>query len=107
MEAVSLENIILLFTNSYKMPNIHRTEIICSIFGMLIDSKLLSLQVRYLQIAKKSQSYNPYRWVRYVTQTNSYVARLWKSLKLFIPWATSEAVKTWYWQSSSCMIVLL
>ncbi|ONK75641.1 uncharacterized protein A4U43_C03F19010 [Asparagus officinalis] len=34
------------------------------------------LQVKYLQIAKKSQSYNPYRWVRYVTQSNSYVARL-------------------------------
>ncbi|CAD5177821.1 unnamed protein product, partial [Musa acuminata subsp. malaccensis] len=33
-------------------------------------------QVRYLQIAKKSPSYNPYRWVRYVTQSNSYVARL-------------------------------
>ncbi|KAJ8479411.1 hypothetical protein OPV22_023138 [Ensete ventricosum] len=33
------------------------------------------LQVRYLQIAKKSPSYNPYRWVRYVTQSNSYVAR--------------------------------
>ncbi|URE48813.1 Adaptor complexes medium subunit family [Musa troglodytarum] len=34
------------------------------------------LQVRYLHIAKKSPSYNPYRWVRYVTQSNSYVARL-------------------------------
>ncbi|XP_020581804.1 AP-4 complex subunit mu-like isoform X1 [Phalaenopsis equestris] len=34
------------------------------------------LQVRYLQIAKKSKTYNPYRWVRYVTQSNSYVARL-------------------------------
>ncbi|CAD6258947.1 unnamed protein product [Miscanthus lutarioriparius] len=34
------------------------------------------LQVRYLQIAKKSKAYNPYRWVRYVTQANSYVARL-------------------------------
>ncbi|WZZ76031.1 hypothetical protein YC2023_087401 [Brassica napus] len=29
------------------------------------------LQVKYLQIAKKSSSYNPYRWVRYVTQANS------------------------------------
>ena len=36
-------------------------------------------QVRYLHIAKKSPSYNPYRWVRYVTQSNSYVARLWES----------------------------
>ncbi|KAK9743402.1 hypothetical protein RND81_03G236500 [Saponaria officinalis] len=34
------------------------------------------LQVKYLQIAKKSKTYNPYRWVRYVTQANSYVARL-------------------------------
>ncbi|KAL3504864.1 hypothetical protein ACH5RR_034705 [Cinchona calisaya] len=33
------------------------------------------LQVKYLQIAKKSKT-NPYRWVRYVTQANSYVARL-------------------------------
>ncbi|XP_022769054.1 AP-4 complex subunit mu-like isoform X2 [Durio zibethinus] len=34
------------------------------------------LKVKYLQIAKKSNTYNPYRWVRYVTQANSYVARL-------------------------------
>ncbi|KAF2298739.1 hypothetical protein GH714_026357 [Hevea brasiliensis] len=34
------------------------------------------LQVKYLQIAKKSNTYNPYRWVRYVTQANSYVARI-------------------------------
>ncbi|PON63481.1 Clathrin adaptor, mu subunit [Parasponia andersonii] len=34
------------------------------------------LQVKYLQITKKSGSYNPYRWVRYVTLSNSYVARL-------------------------------
>jgi len=34
------------------------------------------LQVKYLQIAKKSSTYNPYRWVRYVTQANSYVARI-------------------------------
>ncbi|XP_059459830.1 AP-4 complex subunit mu-like isoform X3 [Corylus avellana] len=34
------------------------------------------LQVKYLQIAKKSKTDNPYRWVRYVTQSNSYVARL-------------------------------
>ncbi|GMY06975.1 AP-4 complex subunit mu isoform X1 [Fagus crenata] len=34
------------------------------------------LQVKYLQIAKKSGTYNPFRWVRYVTQANSYVARL-------------------------------
>ncbi|BBG95851.1 Clathrin adaptor complexes medium subunit family protein [Prunus dulcis] len=34
------------------------------------------LQVKYLQIAKKSGTYNPYRWVRYVTLANSYVARI-------------------------------
>ncbi len=35
------------------------------------------MQVKYLQIAKKSKTDNLYRWVRYVTQANSYVARLW------------------------------
>lgn len=34
------------------------------------------LQVRYLRIAEASKSYKPYRWVRYVTQSNSYVCRL-------------------------------
>ncbi|XP_048332207.1 AP-4 complex subunit mu isoform X2 [Ziziphus jujuba] len=34
------------------------------------------LQVKYLQIVKKLKTDNPYRWVRYVTQANSYVARL-------------------------------
>ncbi|KAG2698545.1 hypothetical protein I3760_07G155500 [Carya illinoinensis] len=34
------------------------------------------LQVKYLQIAKKAKNDNLYRWVRYVTQANSYVARL-------------------------------
>eukprot|EP00897_Mesotaenium_endlicherianum_P000516 jgi/Mesen1/10465/ME000082S09973 len=34
------------------------------------------LQVRYLQIMKKSKTYNPYRWVRYVTHANSYVIRM-------------------------------
>lgn len=34
------------------------------------------LQVKYLQIGKKSGSHEPYRWVRYVTQANSYVARI-------------------------------
>lgn len=53
---------------------------------MLNDAKSHSVQVRYLQIAKKSQSYNPCRWVRYVTQANSYVARLLRWSKLFILW---------------------
>ncbi|GLU16091.1 hypothetical protein SLE2022_325410 [Rubroshorea leprosula] len=34
------------------------------------------LRVKYLQIAKKSSASNPYRWVRYATQANSYVARI-------------------------------
>ncbi|KAF1869235.1 hypothetical protein Lal_00048518 [Lupinus albus] len=34
------------------------------------------LQVKYLQIAKKFGTHEPHRWVRYVTQANSYVARM-------------------------------
>jgi len=33
------------------------------------------LQVRYLQILKEDKNYHPYRWVRYVTTSNSYVVR--------------------------------
>jgi AP-4 complex subunit mu-1 len=33
------------------------------------------MQVKYLQIVKKTKSYNPHRWVRYVTLANSYVIR--------------------------------
>lgn len=35
-----------------------------------------SLQVRYLRIAENVPGYTPYRWVRYVTQSSSYVCRL-------------------------------
>jgi AP-4 complex subunit mu-1 len=35
-----------------------------------------NLQVRYLRIAESMAGYTPYRWVRYVTQSNSYVCRL-------------------------------
>lgn len=35
-----------------------------------------NLQVRYLRIAENVPGYTPYRWVRYVTQSNSYVCRL-------------------------------
>jgi AP-4 complex subunit mu-1 len=35
-----------------------------------------NLQVRYLRIAENMPGYTPYRWVRYVTQSNSYVCRL-------------------------------
>lgn len=34
------------------------------------------LQVRYLRIAEANKSYKPYRWVRYVTQSSSYMCRL-------------------------------
>ena len=33
------------------------------------------LQVRYLQIMKTEKNYSPYRWVRYVTMSNSYTVR--------------------------------
>ena len=33
------------------------------------------LQVRYLQIMKKEKNYSPYRWVRYVSMSNSYTVR--------------------------------
>ena len=35
-----------------------------------------NLQVRYLRIAETHKAYSPFRWVRYVTQSNSYVCRL-------------------------------
>mmetsp|Transcript_65288 Transcript_65288/g.156041 ORF Transcript_65288/g.156041 Transcript_65288/m.156041 type:complete len:446 (-) Transcript_65288:79-1416(-) len=34
-----------------------------------------NLQVRYLRIQERHKSYNPCRWVRYVTQSSSYVCR--------------------------------
>jgi len=37
---------------------------------------LSNLQVRYLRIAENIPGYTPYRWVRYVTQSSSYVCRL-------------------------------
>jgi len=35
-----------------------------------------NLQVRYLRIMEQHKSYNPYRWVRYVTKSQSYICRL-------------------------------
>lgn len=35
-----------------------------------------NLNVRYLRIAENIPGYTPYRWVRYVTQSNSYVCRI-------------------------------
>ena len=34
------------------------------------------LQVRYLRISETHKDYNPYRWVRYITQASSFVCRL-------------------------------
>mmetsp|Transcript_16203 Transcript_16203/g.23629 ORF Transcript_16203/g.23629 Transcript_16203/m.23629 type:complete len:441 (-) Transcript_16203:145-1467(-) len=34
------------------------------------------LQVRYLRISETHKSYNPCRWVRYITQSSSYVCRM-------------------------------
>jgi AP-4 complex subunit mu-1 len=33
------------------------------------------LNLKYLQILKRDKNYNPYRWVRYVTSSNSYTFR--------------------------------
>jgi len=35
-----------------------------------------NLQVKYLRIQEQHKAYNPYRWVRYLTQSASYVARI-------------------------------
>lgn len=35
-----------------------------------------NLQVKYLRIQEQHKSYNPYRWVRYLTQSASYVGRI-------------------------------
>ncbi len=37
------------------------------------------LQVRYLRISETHASYNPHRWVRYITQSSSYVCRIGNS----------------------------
>eukprot|EP00811_Abedinium_folium_P033268 NODE_6244_length_1689_cov_10.516005.p1 GENE.NODE_6244_length_1689_cov_10.516005~~NODE_6244_length_1689_cov_10.516005.p1 ORF type:complete len:347 (+),score=80.80 NODE_6244_length_1689_cov_10.516005:390-1430(+) len=34
-----------------------------------------NLQVKYLRVVEQQKSYNPCRWVRYVTQSSSYVCR--------------------------------
>ena len=33
------------------------------------------LQVKYLKIQHDEKGYNPFRWVRYVTQSSSYICR--------------------------------
>ena len=34
------------------------------------------LAVRYMQILNKPKGYNPYRWVRYISSSSSYVCRV-------------------------------
>lgn len=72
----NVSNLIVTFRNKESIIHIeYDVQIIWNLTSWF--SSAMPLQVRYLQIAKKSKTYNPYRWVRYVTQANSYVARLW------------------------------
>ncbi|WVY89612.1 hypothetical protein V8G54_035126 [Vigna mungo] len=48
----------------------------CPVCTAVSITQLTLNVVKYLQIAKKSATHEPYRWVRYVTQANSYVARI-------------------------------
>jgi len=56
---------------------VHKREIGPVSMGFEIPMYNVSnLQVRYLRISETHKSYNPYRWVRYITQSSSYVSRL-------------------------------
>lgn len=35
-----------------------------------------SMNIRFLRIIERSESYNPQRWVRVICQANSYTCRL-------------------------------
>jgi len=55
----------------------HRREVGPISMGFEIPMYNVShLQVRYLRISETHKAYNPYRWVRYITQSSSYVCRL-------------------------------
>jgi AP-4 complex subunit mu-1 len=42
-----------------------------------IPTQIMSgVQVRFLKFEERTKDYNPDRWVRYITQANSYVARI-------------------------------
>lgn len=60
--------------------HLHLSHTICALFVMLCvvhnRYNVSNVQVRYLRIAETHKSYKPYRWVRYVTQSSSYVCRL-------------------------------
>lgn len=34
------------------------------------------LQIRYLRVQDREKAYNPFRWVRYITHSDSYVIRI-------------------------------
>jgi len=34
------------------------------------------LQIRYLRVQDREKGYNPFRWVRYITHSDSYVIRM-------------------------------
>lgn len=65
---ISLENFVSVF---------HKKEIgpIAMSFEIPMYS-VSNLQVRYLRIAETHKAYNPQRWVRYITQSSSYICRL-------------------------------
>ena len=44
------------------------------------------LAVQYLKIANPTgkKNYNPHRWVRYVTQSSSYVVRTWNYITIYL-----------------------
>ena len=71
LQVNNIASSILVVYSSTFLRNIWKSR-----FSMVIGSINLFMQVKYLQIVKKSKTDNPYRWVRYVTQANSYVARL-------------------------------
>ena len=59
------------------VSSLHKREIGPVSMGFEIPMyNVSSLQVRYLRISETHKSYNPYRWVRYITQSSSYVSRL-------------------------------
>lgn len=59
------------------VSSVHKREIGPVSMGFEIPMYNVSnLQVRYLRISETHKSYNPYRWVRYITQSSSYVSRL-------------------------------
>lgn len=64
-------------TSDVPMTPMHRKEIgPISVTFEIPMYNVSNLQVRYLRISETHKSYNPYRWVRYITQSSSYVCRL-------------------------------